>query len=78
MVKTRVDGKDQLTIRIETDAAPAGLGDAIGLALVSARPTLRDSIQKGTVLPIRVDLVPTGTLERNPRTGKLMRVKDAL
>lgn len=81
MEKRRLEGRDLLVVRIETDA-PAGAYDEIGKALAAAiaegRPSLRDEVAKGTVWPVKVELLATGQLPRNPRTGKLIRIIDAI
>lgn len=80
MEKKRVEGKDELIIRVETDL----LGDERDSAtlllkdtILASRPSLGDFVKKGTVHPLKVELVDPGTLARNPKTGKLIRVIDA-
>lgn len=77
--KEREAGKDRLVIKIETEVPhenrPA-LAARFSESFVEARPSLRDFVKKGTVWPVCVELVDTGTLPRNPKTGKLIRVVD--
>jgi hypothetical protein len=70
----------QRTIRFTTTLGrqPAGVSDAVATALMGMRPTLGEQIHKGMVWPVSACLVPPGTIERNPRAGKLVRVKDLL
>lgn len=80
MEKRRVDGKDKLIIRVETespDSALAQLSERLENAILQSRPSLGDFVKKKTVWPLAVELVRPGTLARNPRTGKLIRVIDA-
>jgi phenylacetate-coenzyme A ligase PaaK-like adenylate-forming protein len=79
MEKEREEGKDRLVIKIETEVAVSNrpvLANRFAETFVEARPSLRDFVKKGTVWPIRVELVDPGTLPRNPKTGKLIRVVD--
>ena len=79
--KERDSGKDRLVVRVETEADPKeypALSARLEDLVVSGRPSLRHFIHDGTVHPVRIELLPPGTLERNSRTGKLMRVVDAL
>ena len=77
--KQREAGRDRLVIRIETGSS-AGEWSAIASRLekkiMSVRPALGDFIKKGTVWPLSIELVKPGTLPRNPKTGKLIRVVD--
>lgn len=80
IVKKRMEGRDRLKIRIETEADPStweGLSLAFKDRFLTGRPSLREFIEKGTVWPLDIELVKPGTLERNTRTGKLKRVIDA-
>ncbi|MBI5240273.1 MAG: hypothetical protein HY926_07350 [Elusimicrobia bacterium] len=79
MQKERETGRDRLVVRAETRApAPArrALAAALSRELLSRRPTLRDGVEQKAVWPVRVELLDQGGLPRNPRTGKLIRVKD--
>jgi phenylacetate-coenzyme A ligase PaaK-like adenylate-forming protein len=81
MKKEREAGRDRLVVRVETAADPgehAALAAALTAAIVEGRPSLRHFIHEGTVWPVRVEVLAPGALERNPRTGKLARVVDAL
>jgi phenylacetate-CoA ligase len=75
MEKLRSQGKDKLVLRIE--GAPEGeFSSQVALAIVTQRPTLREAIGNNSVWPIEVFSVPRGSLPRNSRTGKLIRVLD--
>jgi phenylacetate-CoA ligase len=81
MQKTRVDGRDLLTIRVEAELAVSDFDrarDALTELILSDRPSLREFVKKGTIEPLKVDILKAGTLPLNPRTGKLVRVIDAL
>ncbi|MBL7544887.1 MAG: phenylacetate--CoA ligase family protein [Bdellovibrionaceae bacterium] len=79
MQKQRVDGRDQLVILIETESKNhSHLAQQIADEITNNRPTLRDHVKKQTVWPVHVHLVAPHTIERNVRTGKLIRVKDAV
>ena len=81
MEKQRDQGKDRLVLRIETKLGAkerASTAAALESALLEGRPSLRDFVKKGTTWPVRIELVDLGTLPRNSRTGKLMRVIDAV
>ncbi len=81
MQKTREDGKDVLTIRIETkvDASHYDeLAKKLNQAILDDRPSFRDFISKGTIAPLRIELLKMGSIPVNSRTGKLIRVIDAL
>ncbi len=80
MHKSRADGRDLLVLRVECDLEGAER-DAKAAELVrevmASRPSLNEFIKKGTVWPLKAELVKPGTLPRNSRTGKLIRVIDA-
>ena len=81
MEKVRDQGKDRLIIRIETRLSPEQrsiVAQKLEETLLEVRPSLRDFVKKGTTWPVRFELVDLNTLPRNPRTGKLMRVIDAI
>ncbi len=81
MEKQRRDGKDRLAVRVESGADPANhpaLARALEEALLSTRPGLRECVEKGTVEPLCIEIVPAESLPRNPKTGKLIRVIDVL
>lgn len=74
-------GEDALILRIETEAPEsrhAELKASFLAALLDDRPSLRDFVKKGTIKPVVVELLPQGGLPLNPRTGKLIRVIDAI
>ena len=81
MEKQREQGRDRLVVRVEA-ALTAGPRDEAARALekeiLSSRPSLRDFVAKGTTWPLRVEIVGGGTLPRNTRTGKLVRVVDSI
>jgi phenylacetate-coenzyme A ligase PaaK-like adenylate-forming protein len=81
MEKQREGGRDRLVIRVETEAPADRLADLtrqFERAIVERRPSLRHFIEEGTVWPLKVELVRPGSLQRNARTGKLIRVIDAI
>jgi phenylacetate-coenzyme A ligase PaaK-like adenylate-forming protein len=75
MEKQREQGKDRLVVRIE-GGEQGDFPDRVAASLTAQRPTLREGIANGSVWPIAVLCVPQGSLPRNSRTGKLIRVKD--
>ncbi|MCX5795597.1 MAG: hypothetical protein NTY77_08905 [Elusimicrobia bacterium] len=79
MQKEREAGRDRLVVRVET-RAPARARPALAAALVREILARRTAFAKGiglkTVWPIRAELLAEGSLPRNPRTGKLIRVID--
>ncbi|MBX9766272.1 MAG: hypothetical protein K2X47_03290 [Bdellovibrionales bacterium] len=81
--KVRLDGKDQLVIRVESrhiisTAASAAIARQMEDQVLADRPTLRMLVEKKVIWPVKVEIVPEGTLKRNSRTGKLIRVIDAI
>ena len=81
MIKNRVRGRDQLVVLVETEAPPSEYGDLarrLSQAILEKRPSLREFVKKGTVLPLEITLLKPGSIERNPKTGKLIRVKDVI
>jgi phenylacetate-CoA ligase len=79
--KMRKEGKDQLIVRVETDAKKdlwPEISKKLESAIVDNRPTLRKAISNQSVWPIVVELKEMNTLPRNPKTGKLIRVIDAI
>lgn len=81
MEKERRAGRDRLILRVETEAPRSGrarLAKALERGLLAERPTFRKAVAEKTVWPLGVELVAPGSLPRNPRTGKLQRVKDVL
>jgi phenylacetate-CoA ligase len=83
MEKVRLDGRDQLVVRVESRLAlPLQELNSIGRRLeeqiLADRPTLRMLVEKKVIWPSKVEIVPEGSLKRNPRTGKLIRVIDAI
>ncbi|MDD5628872.1 MAG: hypothetical protein PHU21_07400, partial [Elusimicrobia bacterium] len=79
MQKTREAGRDRLVVRVET-RAPARARRLLAAALVREILARRQAFAKGiaqkTVRPLQVELLDEGSLPRNPRTGKLIRVLD--
>ena len=81
MVKSRKEGKDCLILRIETEADPnnfAQLKEALNNKFMNDRPSFNEFVKKNSIWPLQIDLLPPATLERNSRTGKLIRLKDVL
>jgi phenylacetate-CoA ligase len=81
MEKRRVEGKDELIIRIESQDLPEkreNLRDQFLATLLDDRPSLRDFVKKGTILPVRIEILGYNELPLNARTGKLIRVIDAI
>ncbi len=81
MEKKRIEGKDLLTIRIES-GRPAEEFPALRAKFeeifLGSRPSFREFVKKQTVLPLVTEILPEGKLPQNSRTGKLIRVIDAL
>ena len=81
MEKQRCEGRDRLVIRVETgvpEAERGALARRLETRILERRPSLREFVKKGTIWPLGIEVVAPGTLPRNPRTGKLIRVVDAL
>ena len=81
MQKMRKEGRDQLVIRVETEVSPNDyprLAQALESEVRNPRPALRKAIAEGTVWPIEIELLRPGAISRNTRTGKLIRVIDAI
>jgi phenylacetate-CoA ligase len=81
MRKDRVDGRDLLRLIVECDLegeAKTSKAEELAREVMASRPSLNEFIKKGTVWPLKVELVAPGTLPRNERTGKLIRVVDSL
>ncbi len=79
--KQRDQGKDRLVVRVESELDSDARNAAAQLlekSFLDNRPAFRDFMNKGSIWPIRVEIVQPGTLPRNSRTGKLMRVIDCL
>lgn len=83
MSKSRLEGKDKLSIHVESREALSQqdskrAAEALRERILSARPTLAGFISKGQVHPLDVEIKTPGSLPRNERTGKLVRVVDVL
>lgn len=81
MQKARKNGRDQLIIRVEADLPDSEFSrvrDALSCLILEDRPSLRDFIKKETIEPLSVEILKVGMLPLNPRTGKLVRVIDAI
>ncbi len=83
MEKSRVQGMDALTIRVEqvSSVEPSQKEEwekLLAEEILKVRPSLREFVKKGIVLPIETQFVASGELPRNPRTGKLIRVVDSV
>ncbi len=79
--KKRENGRDKLIIRVETEASYE-LFSAITLDLekeiLRNRPSLKKFVSEKTVCPLQIELLKPGSIPRNPRTGKLVRVIDSI
>lgn len=84
MEKKRVDGRDLLIIRVETkekDVSDEWIKTTekiLAQNLTQRRPSLREAVSKNSVWPIKVEILKPGAIARNVRTGKLIRVIDAI
>ncbi|MCK5582483.1 MAG: hypothetical protein KAI33_01765, partial [Elusimicrobiales bacterium] len=81
MEKIREAGRDRLIVRAETNAPQAEYAEIAKLLeneIMKNRDTLRESILNGAVRPLKIEILKYGDIARNPRTGKLTRVIDAL
>lgn len=81
MQKQRDRGRDRLVIRVESDAQPRdfnALARRLQEHIRAQRPTLRKAEAEKMIWPVTVEILKSGRLPRNPRTGKLIRVIDAL
>lgn len=79
--KQRREGRDLLIVRAEATCQAEEretIQTEIARKIETARPSLRDEIAKGIVWPVQVEIVPPGTLPRNAKTGKLIRVVDLI
>jgi len=76
--KKRREGRDEMIIRVEaTDCSnQKSLAEQLSAIIIKQRPSLQDFIKKGTVWPLKIEILPIGSIERNVRTGKLKRVID--
>ncbi len=63
---------ETIVVRVEGQGDPG----AARSQLLERIPVLKERLQQGLLDDVRVDLVPMGTLETNPRSGKLVRVID--
>ena len=81
IAKEREAGKDRLVVRVETDL-PVNEYElkeaALAQAILDSRPSLGVFVKKNSVWPVKVELLAPGSIPRNPRTGKLIRVVDAI
>lgn len=79
--KQRISGKDKLIVRVESELPIGKEVEAkkiLTKTILDSRPGLQDLQKKQLIWPVEVELVPLKSLERNSRTGKLLRVKDCL
>lgn len=76
--KLRDSGKDRLVIRVEAPESTdrKASSEALARAVIQARPGLQALVTKELIWPLQVEVVSLGTLARNQRTGKLVRVLD--
>ncbi|MFA6317518.1 MAG: hypothetical protein WC943_08875 [Elusimicrobiota bacterium] len=81
MRKERRNGRDRLAVEVETEApvsAQGRLAAEVLRRLLVQRPTLAKAVAAGEVQPPLVRCARPGSLPRNPRTGKLVRVQDSV
>lgn len=71
---THADQKDQLTLRVVTQNNIAS--DVFLKVLLRERSMIADEVAKGHIHLPRIEVLNFDQLERNPRTGKMMRVID--
>jgi phenylacetate-coenzyme A ligase PaaK-like adenylate-forming protein len=81
LLAERIERRDALTIRIEARSdVDAGqlpiLADDARRAILTGLPVLASSLADGSLAALTVEAVPAGSLERNERTGKLIRLAD--
>jgi len=79
--KQRIKGRDKLIVRVESELSNEDKEEAKKMLLskiLASRPGLQDLQKKQLIWPLEAELVPLNSLERNVRTGKLLRVKDCL
>ncbi len=73
--KRRREGKDELVIRAEAQNIDnASIVKELEKRILFSRQLLREMIEKKSVSPLKIELVPPGSLPKNQRTGKLIRV----
>ena len=81
MEKSRSEGKDRLTVRVETEMAPERYQEVaiiLEKEFLGSRPLFRDLVGNGNVWPLNIECCKPGTIPRNPKTGKLIRVIDSV
>ena len=71
---THADQKDQLTLRVVTQNDI--VSDVFLKVLLRERAMIGDEVKKGHIHLPRIEVTSFDQLERNPRTGKMMRVID--
>jgi len=79
--KQREAGMDRLIVRVETSASSENLENLrkrFEEILLANRLSLRDLVKKNMVWPPRCELLTPGSIPRNPRTGKFIRVIDSI
>ncbi len=79
--KKREGGMDLLVIRVETSAPVSEhpqLANRLESELIGNKLSLRNLVEKKMIWPLSIELLPPGSIPRNPRTGKLIRVIDAI
>lgn len=74
IVITHSDQKDQLTLRVVTHDQPTT--EIFLNILLKERVMIADEVEKGHIHMPKIELVNFDQLERNPRTGKMLRVID--
>ncbi len=65
------------TIRVRIEQVEAGTSpDRVRARLLQRIPVLEKRLEEGLLEALEIELCPPGSLERNPRSGKLVRVVD--
>ncbi|MFC1521759.1 phenylacetate--CoA ligase family protein [Elusimicrobiota bacterium] len=79
MEKKHEKGRDLLIVRVESSAAPSQypkLKGALKSEIIGGRQTLKKLIADKSVWPVRFEMCKS--IKRNPRTGKFIKVIDAI
>lgn len=81
MEKKRLQGKDKLILRIETNSDAtehAKMSEILNKIFLAERPSFSEFVKKDQIWPLEIEWLKEGTLPQNPRTGKLIRVIDSI
>ncbi len=74
---TKVGVKDALEIKVESESWDnVRLANLAKRAILDGSRELSQALEQGWLSKVRVDLIPIGSIERNPRTQKVVRVLD--